>query len=312
MVSSRHDRLDPIARGLRWQLDQLAACLPRRRVALYRRDEVLTASARLPSMLAIELPDEDCFVADIALPLGSPEAHRKAIELRLAELSPIPVDELSIAIEAVQSSPQAIYYRVTMARKSRLAAIERQASQRGATRHQFVSRIAGTPAARSVRSLARDRRQALINGALALVLVGCASAASYSCAARLNRETEAITAVERSLRRAVVAAEAARREADLAAELIAKGVLARRPGAALDAIANVGAVTPDETWWSMIRWNPEEILISAESLDATAALQRLSEDALRWRVEPVGSISAPQPGAPQTFEARLKRREATP
>ncbi len=312
MIPSRHDQLDPVARALRWQLDQLAACLPARRRPRYRRDEVLTASAKLPSSLLIELPDEDCFVTEITLPPGSPDAHRKAILLRLAELSPVPVLDVCVSVEAVQRTPQGVTYKVALARKARLANIERQARQRGVSDDMFTSRLPESPPVVSGAAAARDQRGVLINGVLALIVVACGSLAAVSWAARMDRETEAILAAERTLRRAAVAAEAIRREAEVVAQLVNTGVLARRPAAALDAIANVSAVTPDEAWWSMIRWNPDEIIITGESPDATAALQRLSEDALRWRVEPVGAISAGLPGAPQRFEVRLKRREAAP
>jgi hypothetical protein len=308
MIPSPYDRLDPIARVVRWWTIQMMEVFapPRRRMIDV---EAVEHDRRVTGHLAIKLPETDAFVARLTLPKGPTSAHANAIRLRLADLAPIDLTKMQISATAIEQNPDgAVTYAVAMARRDRLDGLEVFARKKGARSTRFQAQRDAEADLKSPRTLRRDRRALIIDGAIVGAILASAVVAVVSWTARIERETSALAKSERSLRRAAVASEAARREADLAREFIDRGVLDRRAGAILETLSTLNKATPDGAWWTAVRWSPGEILISAQSNDATKAIEAMSKDAKAWTVELAGSIGG-SGGQPQAFDLKLRPRQ---
>ncbi len=317
MVPGPLDRPEPVARAIRWWVSSLTGSGPagsggatkRRRTTAHALERAAKSSS---SRQVVTLNHRDCFIAHLSLPPGAPEAHKRAIALRLDELAPIAPGKLSVAAIAVRRSETDVTYAIAMARKDRLKSLTDQARRQGARILHFTPQSADHIPLRTDEQVRSRRISQIIDGLLASGLVLAIAIAAHVQTDRYRQETEQLLDLERAARAQVIALENDRRNAALANDLTTAGVLARRPGAALDALANVNAATPDTAWWTSIRWSPDEILLAAKSRDAVGALQLLSQDALRWSVEPIGTVTTDPSDGSQSFEARLTLRPPDP
>jgi len=307
---SPFDRLDPVARAVRWWTSQMLDLAGAPRRTTLNADDIATGAKRLPRHVAIRLPEEEGFLAEISLARGQADAHRQALALKLPDLAPLPADELCVTARAMAPADDgATTYAVAMARRARLNALEAQARKRGARSVAFhvgdsdIDLLSPTAEARRRRSMLIDVG---IIGALAIAAV----AASLAWTSRINAETERLAQQERDLRGAAVAAETAREEAEVARALVERGILNRRSTVALDAIATLNLATPRSAWWTRLTWTPDEITIGAEAADATAAISSLSSAAKVWSIELSGAIAAAPEGGVQAFELVARRRKA--
>jgi hypothetical protein len=312
------DRLDPLAAAVRWWTSRLLEVFATERTATVRLEEIeQTDPRKLPRSVTVALPSEDLFIARIRLPPGSVEAHKRALALRLPELAPLDPASLEVATRRAPSHadpddkdrPQALYL-VAMARTERLAALEQAALTRGSRRVRFCA--AGEHSLRLETTRARQARlrSAMVDAALALALATMSVAAVSTTTRALERDTDALLAADQAARRAAVASERAAREAQLADGLVARGVLDRRAGVALDELAALDAATPDAAWWTRVRWVPGEVNLTGASGGATTAVEGLSKAASGWGVALAGPVRAGADRATQTFELKLTRQEA--
>lgn len=305
LLPSIHDRLDPIAAMLRWWTTQMASLVPEGRPRLISV-EALEAQRRVPGSVLIELGETDAFHARVALPKGGPEQHRKALQLRLADLSPVDPQALEMVAIAMEPSANGSIYAIAMARRDQLKALETLAGRKGARKVAFQAGPQSEAPLASTAVRQRRRRSVVIDAALACLVALGASVAIQFWAQRLEQETAALNAAERSLRRAVVAGEASAKEARLAADLVDQGVLKRRAGAAFETLAQISAATPNTAWWTAYRWRPDSITIAGQSPDATGAIKYLASKSANWRIEIGGPINAATAGGAQAFEVRLQ------
>lgn len=306
MLPSRHDRLDPLAWSVRWWISTMRSMM---RSADASADAGDMNSLR-PAAGVHQLDLRDCFLAEVELPPGSPEQHRRAIELRFDEIAPLNAQDLCISAIALRSDANGSRYRIAVARARTLESLSDQSREDGERPELFAPAGHATPVLRSRSVLAADKRQTIFDAALVLFLAALLTIATAVWTDRLQTENRMLSGVEREMRREAVDRERLRAGSELARSLEADGILQQRPGAALDALAKVNAAIPDTTWLTAVRWSPGELYLTARSEDATAALEMISQDALRWSVAPSGPISSDASGESQTFDIRLVRRGA--
>jgi hypothetical protein len=307
---SPFDRLDPVARALRWWTSQMLDLAGATRRTTLNADDIAAYTKRLPRHVTIALSEENGFLAEITLAKGHADVHRQALVLKLPDLAPLPADQMCVTARAVAPAEDgAITYAVAMARRARLDDLEAQARKRGA--RSVVFQVGDSdidllsPAAET-----RRRRSMLIDVGIIAALALASVAASLAWTSRINAETEHLAQQERDLRGAAVAAETAREEAEVARALVERGILNRRSTVALDAIATLNQATPRSAWWTRLVWTPDEITIGAEAGDATAAIGALSSSAKAWSIELSGAIAAAPEGGAQTFELVARPRKA--
>jgi hypothetical protein len=310
LIPSPLDRLDPVARVIRWWTNQMSDLFGQPVRKVVTADDVDAGSRRLSGVISVALSERDTFVAHLTLPRGDASAHSQAIGLRLRDLAPIDPAALQIIGTASDVTAEgAVSYVIAMARRQRLDELERAARKQGAASVVFHASSGEDLELPSPASHRKRRRLLIIDAGLAIAVASMAAIASNTWAARINADTAALADQERSLRRAAVQAEATRRNAEVARALIDRGVLYRRAGSALSTLATLNAATPDTAWWTSVRWTPEETGLSLLSIDATAAIESLSRKAPGWSVELAGPISSGAPSAQQSFDLKLRPRE---
>ncbi|MEY2758106.1 MAG: hypothetical protein RIR33_1884 [Pseudomonadota bacterium] len=307
---SPFDRLDPVARAVRWWTSQMLDLAGAPRRTPRNADAIAGDAKRLPRHVAIMLPEEEGFLAEVSLAKGHADAHRQALALKLPDLAPIPAAEMCVTARAVGSAEDgAITYAVAMARRTRLDEFETKARKRGA--RSVVFHVGDSDIdLLSPTAEARRRRGMLIDAGIIAALALASVAASLAWTSRINAETEHLAQQERDLRGAAVAAETAREEAEVARALVERGILNRRSTVALDAIATLNQATPRFAWWTRLTWTPDDITIGAEAADATAAISALSSSAKAWSIELSGAIAAAQKSGVQAFELVARPRTA--
>ncbi len=313
LLPSPFDRLDPVAQAIRWWTDQVTSFFRAPRPKQISLDVLEGNIRRLPRRIEVSLPDKHCFSAQLMLPPGNSEAHARAIRLRLHDLVPLDPASLQIIATARQRENDGyLTYSLVMARRTQLDEVEAAARRRGARHIAFVPDGERTAALLSPRSTRQRRRALVLDGLLAAAVAASAATAVAVWTAHMEQGTRALADEERALRRAAVAAQTARREGEVARTLIDRGILKRRAGTVMEALAAFNAATPAEAWWTSVRWAPDQVTITAHSPNATAAIEAMSAGAKAWSVELAGSIAAAAPPAPQTFELLLRPREALP
>lgn len=305
LTPSAFDQSDMVARTIRWWVAEVVSAFGVRPLAIVSLDTV-EIDHRLPSSLSIALDETDAFVAQYALPKGHPQAHRSALLLRIRDLAPVDPATLEIAAGAVgRDADASLTYAVAMARRVRLEGIEAIARRKGARRIRFHAERSPETAFFGPNERRRRRRAFIFDAAVMVSVALALAVASTLWTQRYERETRVIEAQEKNLRQAAVGAETARRQAELARSFINRGILRRRAGVALEALADLNRATPDTAWWSAVHWTPDEVQIDGASSVATEALDKLSAEASGWSIALSGSLSAGH-GQPQTFEVRAR------
>lgn len=313
LVPSLHDRLDPVGQVLRWWTSQMSDLLGRPATKVLPAADIAQEARRLPYSVTISLGEEDAYAAEVPLPQGHPDMHRSALALRLAEIAPIDPDQLQIFATALApTDASAVTYAIAMARKHRLDELERAARKKGAQLVAFCVESLPILPLSSPREDRGKRINLIIDAALVLAIAVAAAVAVVAWGDRIKTDTAGITREERTIRSAAVAADAARRSAEQAKQLVDHGVLDRRAGAALRALAELNAATPDGSWWTAVRWTPEETTLTGESADAAAAIDAIAKAAPKFSVELAGPLRAGAPGQAQTFELKASPRKASP
>jgi hypothetical protein len=311
LVPSPHDRLGPVARAIRWWTGQITGIVGRSASKLMDVDAA-GSQKKLPWNLLISLGERDAFAARLMLPRGNAEAHAKAIRLRLNDIAPLAPERLRIAATAVETDKDAgTTYAIAMARRDRLDELEAAVRKKGARNVRFLAPDCDIIELKSPAEDSRLRRQLVRDSVLVVIVLAAAVAAVMAWTARIDAETRMLAEQERSLRRAAVAAEAARREADIAQAFISRGILKRRAGAVLDTLAALNGATPNGAWWTSVRWSPQEIALSVQAGDPTRTIEAISKDARSWVVELGGPISTAAGDQPRAFELKLRPREAS-
>jgi hypothetical protein len=309
VVPSPYDRLDPVAAAIRWWTSQMAAVFQASAPRKLDVDE-LSDAKRLPPSIAVLLDETDAFFAQYVLPPGSPGAHRNALLLRLGDLTPIDPALLQISARTIErKKDNSLSYLMVMARRDRLSAIEGIARRKGARQVTFEARGQPDLALASLERSRSLRRSILFDAGLIGLIAVAASLMLNLWTMRIDRETHAVAAQEKAVRRAAIAAETTRRQDDIARALVDRGILRRRASVALDAMAALNRATPDNAWWTSIRWSPEETIISGASPAATAAIEKMSNQSPGWSIELSGALSAAPAGAPQAFELTARARK---
>lgn len=310
---SPFDRLDPVAQVVRWWTSQMAAMLangPRNEVHSGALDQ---SKKRLPRRIVIVLTGTDGFTARTRLPKGQASTHLKAIELRLPDLAPVDPLNLVISTTAVSRNEDGgTTYEIAMARKARLDELEAIAKRKGAQSVAFKVESSASVVLQSPRALSRASAGLVMDSAIIMATLASAVAAVSAWTIQVEKNTQALAEEERSLRRAAVATEASRSAGEISRQLVERGILTRRGSAALEALATLNSATPDETWWTRIRWSPGEVAITGQSPNATAAINALSSSAKGWSVELAGPLNSAQADGVQLFEILAKPRGAQP
>lgn len=310
---SAFDRLDPAAQAIRWWTSQMLDIFGRPRRRILTTDDVEGSRKRVAGHITIDLGETDGFLATARLPRGPAEAHRKALDLQLADLAPIPLEDLIVSARAVsQPDDRTVQYSLAMARRDRLDALEKQARDRGARSVSFRIKGSDEPEIISPNALRRRRRSLVIDASIAIVTAIATIAAVTLWTMRLDAETAVIAEQEREVRGLALAAQSARNQERLSHAMVERGVLERRSMSAMSDIATLNRATPDGTWWSRLVWTPSEITASGQSRNATAAIAQISGQAKAWRVELAGALAAAPEGMAQSFEIVLKPRKGTP
>lgn len=304
------DRLDPIAQGIRWWLAQMQGLFGSARHTIVPATDLDQTKARLPRRVVIELAETDAFSARTVLPKARVGAHQRALELRLPELAPISPDELAVFATAIEVGDEGTTYHVAMARSDRLKDLEAAAKRRGAAVIRFNAAGDHGLDILSARGQVRARRRLVLDAAIIVGLIFSAVAATNLWAARIAADTEALADRERLARRAAVATEATRKQGEVSRQLVERGILKRRGSAVLDTLAALNAATPDNTWWTFVRWSPDETVISGQGANATDAIGMLSANAKDWSVELAGPLASAPPGGAQSFEIVARPRKA--
>jgi hypothetical protein len=306
LIPSSLDRLDPVARIVRWWTTQMTEILgvpPRKTLSV----EAVEQGKRLPARTAVVLPDADVFTANVSTPKGMAEAHRQALQLRLNDLAPVAPEKLVIAATAVDRGEDgSVTYTLAMARRERLDTLDRLARRKGARRLSFQPEGLAALDLKSPSRQREERRDLIVDAALIAAVLISALAAVMSWTAHIEAETVQLVEHERDLRRAAIAYETARRDGELARDFSSRGVLDRRAGAVLKALADLNAATPAGAWWTSVQWSTTEIVISAQANDAAKAIDAISNSAKAWSIELSGPISTS--GSVQTFDLKLRPR----
>lgn len=304
------DRLDPVARLVRWWTQQLLDVFGRgRRTVLPAQTLASGATEKLPTSIVVELSNADGFVALTHLPKGSASAHQRALSLRIADLSPLQPGQLVIAASAIEQDPEGgTTYAAVMARREQLDQLEKLARSRKAS--SVIFNVPGYPGIdlKSPRAQRYDRIGRIVDAGLVIGIGAAAALAAVAWSNRINDETEALVQREASLRRLATAAEVSTNDALVSRDLVDRGLFKRRGTAALDALANLNAATPDNTWWTKVIWMPDQLAVTAQSLNATSAITGLSAANKAWSVEMSGPLVAATDGGVQTFDFLARRR----
>jgi hypothetical protein len=304
------DRLDPVAGAIRWwtsQIVTLFGAAPRKTIAV---EDLEHNTKRLHAKVAIALGETDGFVATTRLPKGSADAHRQALGLRIDDIAPTTPATLSMTGAAVaRDADGSLTYAVMMARKERLTQIEAIARRKGARDVIFTSGNAGDLELRSPAAERKAQQALLVDAAIVLAIIVSTMIAVSVWTTRIEAETEMLAGEERSLRRAAVAAETTRNAAGVSAQLIERGLLSRRADAALRTLAMLNEATPDQAWWTRVRWTPQETTLSGQATDATAAIGQMSDRAKAWSIELTGPLNAAPSGGYQSFELIARERK---
>lgn len=307
---SPYDRLDPVARATRWWLGTLRSILSRS-ASPTRAPSAEASRSNNKQCPRDRLDEQNCFVAELTLPPGSPEAHRRAIELRLDELAPVDARTLSIAAVAIHADDTGGRYRIAMARDETLTEVAKRSGDGRLVHSGIFPGGVQSPILRSKQAIARRRWRKIMDSAFLVGLAVILAVATSIWTERIRRESQAIADREREIRRAKLVGAGERADAELVQALTAKGILERRPGGALHTLALLNAAMPDDAWWETVRWSPDEVMISARGSDATASLDLFSQNALRWSIELSGPITSADRDDAQSFDIRITPRRAS-
>jgi len=306
------DRLDPVAQAIRWWTSQMIDIVGAPRRKMIPAESLDQVGARLPRNVAIALADTDGFIAHVRLPKAHADTHRQALQLQLADLAPIAPDRLRVAAKAVEKTGEgAFVYAVAMARPARLDQLEKAARRQGARSVVFHIADHAEPELLSPGAAARQQRSLILDASIVVAIAASAVLAITSWTMRVTSEAEDLATRERDLRGAAVAAEAARQQGAVSQALVERGVLKRRSTAALDTLALLNTATPDGAWWTRVVWTPEEVAISAQGRNATAAIGQMSERAKGWSIELTGPLAS-TPDANQPFDIVARPRASPP
>ena len=306
---SHFDRLDPVAQAIRWWTSQMAEMLSNRTHKPSAADAIEADKVRLSRNVLILLSDKDGFTAHTRVPKGSADEHLKAISLRVPDLAPIDPSALTIVTTAVkQNEDGGVTYELAMARKDRLDQLEAAARRRGASSVLFSTGSSSSIELRSPRSARRASRNLVMDAALTVMVIAAAVVAVATWTLKVNEETQALAEQERAIRRAAVAMEASRDAGEVSRQLVERGILTRRGSAALKTIAILNAATPDDTWWTSLRWSPTEIAISGQSPNASAAINALSASTKDWSIELAGPLNSASSEGLQSFDVIARPR----
>lgn len=305
------DRLDPIAGAIRWwtsQITGLFAPSPRKMVPA---DDLDQKPQRLPARVTIVLGETDGFVATTRLPKGAADAHRQALGLQIQDLTPAAPQTLSIvATAATRETDGSLTYALAMARRERLTELEAAARRKGAKSVAFAVEQATDIELRSPNAQRQAQRDLFVDAFIILGVIVATMIAVSFWTTRIQDETEALAAEERSLRRAAVAAEAARNDASVSAQLVERGLMSRRADGALRALALLNEATPNTAWWTRVLWTPQETTLSGQTGDATTAIKQMSDAAKTWSIELAGPLNAAPSGSYQSFQIIARDRKS--
>lgn len=312
LLPGPNDRLDPLQKALRWWVSRLTSALPaHERMTAPLADISAPRAADMPERIAIGLPDADAFITSVRLPPGSPDLHRKALSLRLPDITPLPPKDLNVVAMAAAAAPDGTTtYRIAMARHDMIADAERRAWEAGA--RDVIFHTTSAPDLAIVSPLTKRRRRRNMMMDLALVIGLCASAVAASMAASnaVMRDAIAFSETERALRGAAMAQTDAATNAELSEAVITQGVLERRPGQLLRDLAAINEATPIEARWTEFRWNGRQADIIGSSREAASAISAFSNALQDWSVALTGSIRPGEIDSGQQFQLRLTRRSA--
>ncbi len=304
------DRLNPIASTVRWWTSQITALFGSPARKMVSVDDIESSKKRLPSKVTVVLGETDGFAATARLPKGAADAHRQALGLKIQDLAPALPQALCIVASAAARAPDgSLTYSVAMARKDRLTELEQAAQRKGAQSVAFVVEQAQDVELRSPNTEHKARRNLFIDTLIILGVIVATMIAVSVWTAHIQTETERLAAEERSLRRAAVAAEAARNDANVSAQLVERGLMSRRADTALRTLAILNEATPNTAWWTRIRWTPLETTLSGQAGDATAAIKQISDAAKAWSIELTGPLNAAPSGSYQSFEIIARERK---
>ncbi len=310
---SLFDRLDPVARAVRWWTSQMTDMFGAARRYPVSSDHVTTNEKSLPSRVTITLPATQGFGAITTLPKGQSAAHHQALDIRLRDVAPVDPAQLEAAATAIaQSEDGATTYAVVMGRREHLDRLDADARKAGARDIRF--KVEGFTAPEFEAPAAKRRAKVRLgaDAGLVILIAVAAAGAVMLWTNRVADETDQLAASERSLRVAAVSAEATRKESDLSRQLVERGIFNRRASSALLALAELNTATPDNAWWRRIVWTPGEVTISAQGANATASLNAMSAAAKGWSIELSGSLAAAPQGTAQAFELVARPRKVAP
>lgn len=310
MQVSDHDRPDPVAWVIRWWLGQILSFAPRPRAETGGAD-VLLARQRLPRHVIARLPPEDVFVTGASLPPAAPDAHRRALELRLESIVPVDPGALCLSARATgRASDQSMSYVIAMARADRLDALEAALAEKGGRDVRFTRDGDDAVTLTSARRRRRERRGLGLDVMLTVLAAVLIMFAAAMWTSRLQVEAEQVRMAERDLRRSAVMLAAVERQGGIASGQLEVQIIGRRAGVLLKDLSDISAATPDTAWWTAIRWTPQGATVAMRSQAALADIASTADAALGWRVAPIGPMTAPDAGQVQAYDLRFVRREA--
>ena len=303
-----------------WWGAELASCLPRKLrferawagndlvlhldeheavLARERNDGSVEILERLPRARAkpgaeqrgapvrLRLPAERALRLSIALPAAALENLREAVSFQLDRYTPFQADQVHVACTAGErgAADERVAVATTLVERPVVARAIAEARRLG-----FAVRAVEVEAAepRGKADLlplpelrTRSLSQFALTGAAALlVLALAAAAASYP----FFREEARADAVQQRLATARVKAEEAQKlEQEIAAERAAANFLVDRKRAtpmAVDILAELTRIAPDDTWLSSAEYSGKDVQITGISRSASALLGRFEQSTL--------------------------------
>ncbi len=234
-----------------------------------------------------------CFRTSFHAPVNRKSDYRKATEVALPQLMPMPEDGLIIYGRVSKTGAQLAAFR---AEEVTVWSLQQRASK-------SWLRISETWCVRTPGAQSAAKRN-VMTGALAVAVLAVSIVAlQVQYVAKLESDLEAMQVQEQESRAAALALARQRGEADLWGSLQKARAPERLPASVLYRIAELSRLTPNEAAWTRIDWTPEQITIEGRARDPLTVLSALST--IKGSAATFSKPLVRTDGARQQFEVRL-------
>lgn len=275
--------------------------------AVLSPQHIETAQVPSRSVVIIELPKSDVFVARRKLPVAHRRHQLAVLRHSLPSLAPIDPQLLETAIATTETG-EATGYEIAMARAGYLDELEAAAAKRS-MRIAFFRPAQSDKLKLTTRRIRRANSARLaVQSVIVMSSILACLAVSFHVAEHIRRDTESMAAQYEATRTAALELERARHEANVSNALLSRGVLERRPGVVLSDLAEINSALPDSAFLTTFRWTPDRLTLEGITDEGVVALQRMATSAERWRLDAAGSVRVDASVGGQRFELQAIRR----